>query len=517
MTTQAQKHARSSAQALPVRRHRLTSSRRRAGFTLTELMVAVAVLVIVIIATSKIFSTAGQITGIGQATQSMIQEAAAIEQQIRNDIAKLSNQGFFAIHCVSVRNDVKGAGQPLLNPNLPFDALVRADQLVFFATGVEASQTSRITQYSSHKGEGTASRIYYGHAFQLPAGKPYVALNAAGDQGNAYDAPPNVAMVPWQTGTVTLYQTLFSTIGAQGPDDLVNIFTATANAVVSADQPEARRWLLTKQSVLLVDDDSQAPNTNAKTVYLGDNQTGRSIFFDGVATHPRFGWTREVRNGRVDAVASQLSDIRNWITHFNAAYRPWSGATGLPGGNQRGCIINAIYYPRAERKAPSMHRVDQALTNHVIGSACSSFTVDWTYDDGVGFTPNPNVPATPYLGVIVDRTREHPWFGLADASRSVFPYSLWTGGAATILPINTFPNNIESASAAPPAGVTDYYALFGYNQTKALDASGNPDVSLAYTPFPSSIRITMTLHDPDGKLEAGRQFQFVVDLPKQVR
>ena len=30
------------------------------------------------------------------------------------------------------------------------------------------------------------------------------------------------------------------------------------------------------------------------------------------------------------------------------------------------------------------------------------------------------------------------------------------------------------------------------------------------------IRITMTLHDPDGKLEAGRQFQFVVDLPKQV-
>lgn len=491
---------------------------QRSGFTLTELMVAVAVLVIVIIATSKIFSTVSKVTGIGQATQSVIQEAAAIEQQVRTDIAKLSNQGFFAIHCVSVRNDVKGFGHPLLNPNLPVDALVRADQLVFFATGVEATQTSGLGAYSAHKGEGTASRIYYGPTFQLIAGKPYVAGGPAGDTGYAFDAPPDVTMVPWKTGSITLCQTLFSEIGPQGPPANVNIFTATPNGgTINADQPDAVRWLLARQNVLLVNDDADGPDTNAKTVYLDNNQTGRSIFFDGIAVHPRFGWTREVRNSRVDAVATQLSDIRNWVTHFKDVYRPWSASSGLPGGNQRAVIMNAIYYPRAERKAPSMHRVDQALTNLVIGSACSSFAVDWTYDNGVGFTANPNAPATPYLGVIIDRTREHPWFGLADVVRGVFPYSQWTGGATTILPINTFPNNIESDTTTPPNGVTDYYALFGYNQTKALDASGNPDVALAYTPFPTSIRITMTLHDPDGKLESGRQFQFVIDLPKQFR
>ncbi len=142
----------------------------RRAFTLTELMVAVAVLVVVILAAAKIFGTASKVTGLGQATRDVMQEAAAIERQIRADFARLSHEGFFAIHCVAVPNDVHySVTLPLLlNPNLPREAMIRADQLVFFTTGVEGTEVFADSAGSNHKQQSTAARIYYGHAFQLP-------------------------------------------------------------------------------------------------------------------------------------------------------------------------------------------------------------------------------------------------------------------------------------------------------------------------------------------------------------
>ena len=110
---------------------RLTPQTSSRAFTLTELMVAVAVLVVVILATAKIFGTASKVTGLGQATRDVMQEAAAIERQIRADFARLSPEGFFVIHCVAVPNDVHYSPTfpQLLNPSLPRDAIIRADQL----------------------------------------------------------------------------------------------------------------------------------------------------------------------------------------------------------------------------------------------------------------------------------------------------------------------------------------------------------------------------------------------------
>ena len=129
-------------------------------------MIAVAVLVVVILAAAKIFGTISKVTGIGQATRDVLQETAAIERQIRSDLARLAPGGFFAIRCVAVPNDVNFS--PLLNPNLPPDAIIRADQLVFFTAGVEGTQVFADAAGSNHKQQSTAARIYYGHAFQLP-------------------------------------------------------------------------------------------------------------------------------------------------------------------------------------------------------------------------------------------------------------------------------------------------------------------------------------------------------------
>lgn len=467
-----------------------TSPLSRRGFTLTELMIAVAVLLVVIIGTSKIFSTASQVTGIGQATASVMQEAAAIERQLRADLADLNYNGVFAIRCVKVRNDINAPGGGLLNPGLPADAYVRADQLLFFTQGVQSLQSYRLQAGTEHKGQGTASRVYYGHAFQLPQGRGFgeVANNRAHDPGE------NV--LPWESRNVDMVTTVFQMGGGSSTQN----FVSSPAGSLFITQPPATEWLLARQGVALLDDDIQAPNTDAKTVYLGNNLTARSLFLYDPRP-PGFN-SYELRNGRVEGAASQLEDVRAVIL-----------SAGDWDPDQRNVIRNELlYYPRAERIAPGMHRVDQALTNAVIGSACSSFTVEWTYENRVGEVLFED--GSVYLaGVEIDPDREQPWFGLRDPERGVYPYDakVWWNAAQTIAEAN-----LEQYDAPGTEPVEIYEAFFGYNQSYPLDVDGDPSADLGYTPWPSAIRITMTLHDSESKLPNGKVFQFVINLPRRV-
>jgi hypothetical protein len=199
-----------------------------------------------------------------------------------------------------------------------------------------------------------------------------------------------------------------------------------------------------------------------------------------------------------------------------------------------------------------MHRVDQALTNNTLGVGVSSFRIDWTYENGVGEALD--FAGVPYAGVVVSTAHEQPWFGLNDPDKSVFNYGDNNSPAITsgILTWATtiYADNIEQTPTsipplpAPPSGVVDYWAVFGYNQTMPFhDLSVDPDGAgtqftggpirsyapgigreptsansnqIGYTPWPSAIRVTMVLNDPDGKLEGGREFQFVIRLPQRV-
>ena len=482
---------------------RLAASRRRArGFTLVELMIAVAVLVVIIVATSKIFGTAGKVTSLGQATADVLQETTAIERQLRRDFERLAPNGVFAIRCVSVQNDINVPLGPLLNPALPEDATIRADQLLFFTNGVQSIQTYRQGSGSRHKGQGTAARVYYGHAFQLPEAK---AVDSDQDPDYVLAHDPLVIadnpLVPWYSGTYGMVTTVFRRNTSGPPFD----YSIVGNiGPIDATQPVAPQWLLTRQAVLLADDDGTAWDDPSKVVFLLNNRSAYTIA-DAV-----------VRNGRVDAAASQLNDIRTAIVGDGTI--PW-----IP--DQRDFISSdLLFYPRAERVAPGMHRVDQALTNNVLAGACSSFIVEWTYSNGVGEVLDDfGVPI--WNGVQIATGREQPWFGLdadldgdGNFERGVHFYSddVWWNGAETILPINTMPNNVEELVIDTPE-LRVYEAFFGYNRDRPLNDFGNPNVDLGYTPWPSAIRITMFLHDPATKLEVGREVQFVITLPKRVQ
>ena len=453
-------------------------SQRGLGFTLTELMIAVAILIVVIVATAKLFGTVSKVTGLGQASSDILQEAAAIERQIRNDFARLAPEGFFAIRSVAVVNNLHVlSGGPLLNPGLPDTAMIRADQLVFFANGVQSIQTFRQGARSNRKGQGTAARIYYGHAFQLPQGEAVITSSFGPVGGTSYVrahdpvVDVNNPLVPWYRGDYEMVRTVFRGDVSGSPSD----YDTSAGGQIDATQRPAREWLLARHAVVLADD-GPSPVVYLFTFQEGGNRSALTI------------WEAVVRNGRVDAAASQLNDIRSAVVGDGSVL--W-----IP--NQRDTIASAVFYPRAERVAPGMHRVDQALTNNALAGACSSFIIDWTYADGVG-------------GMGIPSEREQPWFGMEDPERGVRSLGDWVNDPDSGVTIGPDPDDIDPplTGVGPASGVDIYEAFFGYNRDDPL-AEG-------YTPWPSAIRITMTLHDTATRLEAGREIQFVINLPRRI-
>ena len=121
---------------------RSIDSRIIRAFTLVELMVAVGLLLVVIIAVSRIFSTASKVAGLGEAVNDILQETGAIERQIRTDISRIDYDGVLVIQCVAIKNNanlLSSSSAPLIDPTRPANATIRCDQLVFFSKGTQTS------------------------------------------------------------------------------------------------------------------------------------------------------------------------------------------------------------------------------------------------------------------------------------------------------------------------------------------------------------------------------------------
>ncbi len=504
------------------RQPRAVRLRGRRSFTLTELMIAVVVLVVVIVATSRIFATASKVTGLGQAAADVLQETAAIERRIRDDVAGLSSEGFLAIRCVAIRNDVNAPG-PLLNPAAPPGVWMRADQLLFFSSGAELIDAMGTPGGSNEREyHGSVRRIYYGHGVQLPEGSATTVVPPA---FTTLDPVFDLLdpLVPWHPGPYGTVTTVF-TYG------LGNAYPTALAGSIDATQPPARRWLLARHSVILADDgdDFMQPGDPNGERFMGRHSSPAQVAAGG----PVGIGHRVIFGGRVNIASTGINAVRSSVLDANGDLMidPWP--------TQRATISSAVFYPRTERQAPSMDRLDQSLTGHVLGSACSSFIVDWTYENGVGFTANPLDPANPYLGVGMHLDERQQWFGLDRAGDATVSRGVkYLDEYVQSLPISLQPETVFAANIErydPPDTVTGaaiqgtdpggaivvYEALFGYNRSKTLVEDpldpqvGQPRADLGYTPWPSAIRITMVLHDAQSKMESGREVQFVFDLPR---
>ena len=526
-----------------MRERPLIAPRIRAGFTLVELLIAVVVLLVVILAVGRIFSTAGQVTAYGQATADLLQEARAIENQMRRDFARISKEGFLAIQCIEVRNDVNFASSgQLLDPAKDPDYVFRADRLILFVDGFAA--TSGYVESQELSGGATVtnnphsavSRVYYGHGVQFPTGK------ALSDPCCYGDGQP---LTPWSFSDPFNENTLVEMQAWPG---------GGFGSPIVGTQPPPAECLLLRQPVLLADDGG-SPLFYGSQGRNGAGSIWPDPYYDGGVQD-----RGSIRKGRVDIAGQTPEAIERFVTKKESGFpssvpgnyapdRPWIVNSGAVPSGQR-VIAQAFAYPRGEKTAPSSRREDQMLTNAMLGSNVSSFAIDCTYDDGAGRQSAPDGStllgvdlvtddATAMGGVVVDAARTQPWFGLPDlpanqnafANRGVRTFTSYAatdpsnlGNAFPSWPV--YPQSIEGAvpvdvvaiGSGSNAQVRTYQAAFGFNRNRPFTSVGSgpegrwmsPD--LAYTPLPSAIRVTLVLHDPRGTITEGRTFQFTIPL-----
>jgi len=211
-------------------------NRHAKAFTLTELLLAVLVLLVVIAATARIFGTAQRVSSVGEANASILQDAGAIERRLRDDLARMSDKGYMAIRNVAVRNDINddaGTNQlELLNPDLPANAILRLDQLVFFAEGTQDTVdfVGTVNLFGGSVPSSALSRIMYGHAVQVPD-RVEQALSAPASFDPDYSMLDGKVLTPWVTDAVS-----------DGPSLRLTATTASGGTkTVNGTQPGAIR------------------------------------------------------------------------------------------------------------------------------------------------------------------------------------------------------------------------------------------------------------------------------------
>jgi type II secretory pathway pseudopilin PulG len=560
---------------------------RAAAFTLTELLIAVGVLVVVIVAAAQIFSSASRVTSVAEANADLLQTAAAIESQIRQDIANVPANSFLVIQQVEVNPN--GTAQTL-DPPLG-NVEIRADQLAFFTRGFRATTQFIGTQESSGipnpaepnnaalkiltswPQESAIARVYYGHAITAP--------NLPTNFGPVTYQNSNAPVVPWIAGNVETENWLTGALGAgRVPNARPSQWPLARMAtLMAADGTTSYAYALNSAS------NGSGVAKNASMRLFTSRQT-KLAPLDAAASPLATGdplWT----SGRVDICKWQMDDLFSQTAYqydasnvpvsndpltgggipFIRTQQPWGGpsvrlrmlqtlgAWALPATRQNfqnGASQLYVSYPRVEKSTLSIEKSDFMLTAPVLAANCSSFKVEWTWAEGVGRN---SLSGTLQPGLVMKAGKSQPWFGLDDSSApgSVAPVSnqpsfltgvalennpsAW-GGIGLPLVIDD-PTNPAATVVCNAEGVINrtgdatlngkpiwrtpadqgakrvYQAVFGLNQSDPTALNPLTTLRGPYTPLPSALRITIRLHDPLGRIEGGREFQFIVDLPRK--
>ncbi len=341
--------------------HRISPRRGRSAFTLTELLVAVVVLLVVILAVGRIFSTTSLVVRTGEASSRVLQEITAIEQLVRKDFSRISSDGFLLVQCVAVRNDVMQSlgGGDLLDPTQPADHIIRCDQVSFIADDLAiGSRTQGMAAFTEGSGptgslfggdapptpQTTTSLVYLGHGYQLPL------------LPRSLDEPLDPV---WPSAGGPALQPWFRPTPGQQRIQLQRWPNGTAYpGEYNGAQPSAKEWALARQEILIADDYDGEPEFYMARSFADQNRNAAAEYFDDA-----------MRSSRVEVLSSDLARLREIIRS--------EGPQGVSD-----YVLN--YRPRAEKSPPTLEREDVLMASNVLGSNCASFVVDWTWGEGVG-------------------------------------------------------------------------------------------------------------------------------------
>ena len=153
----------------------------RPAFTLLETIVSVGAVAIIAVGLAAIFSAVGKTVAGGQRLSTLNQYSALLEERLREDMDRMSRDGFLVIRQQWADPNNNGQFEPAID-RIPLSAedtgarSRRIDELMFFAEG--RFQTSRPAMHPGVVAEADAARIYYGH------GQPRRLPTTAGNEDN---------------------------------------------------------------------------------------------------------------------------------------------------------------------------------------------------------------------------------------------------------------------------------------------------------------------------------------------
>ncbi len=163
---------------------RIGSHIPRRAFTIVELLVAIAVVAIIATGLSVIFGSVGDAVTEGRRVSEINRAAARIEMQIRDDLSRLTRDGFLVIanrYAANENGDVFTADSGFPNTAPPFNGQLqgarlspqdrtgrarRADELMFFARG--EFQTRRPTLAPGMVATAGEAAVYFGIGQKRP-------------------------------------------------------------------------------------------------------------------------------------------------------------------------------------------------------------------------------------------------------------------------------------------------------------------------------------------------------------
>ena len=441
---------------------------RPGGFTLVELLVSIALVVILIIGINMVFTSAGKTIGTGMAVSDATRGFRSAYTTIRNDIERDPANTVGMLPVTTTALSPLNATPSLvimsqLMPNQPVDDKgtlqdCRIDTLSFFAqaTGAFKRQTGNPNELFANMIPADHAFIWYGHLY-LPdnSGGWTYPTNFPG-RGNASTNPNNYYARDWRLGRVV--------IGVRAPDVNNQIIDYSGNA---------QRYIARAQeNPLLPDTTSLAPFS------LSSNTTmGGPIY----ACSPPL-----ITDSLCDLAGVNLNWYRDNVFSVHAAGDAAWGHDHF-GPNYRFRANPFVTRPITVNGA--------AQSVPIFLNGCMSFKVEFAG----------NLSNAP--GGLIDRTNDGTgiqWYGM--------PVQYGPN------PIGTNPRDVMTVTqklGATPiyehvnADGTYTWAWSQYELGSQPVGNGNPNGGR-----PSLIRLTITLTDSNGRLPSGMTQEFIFEVPK---
>ena len=527
---------------------------RPRGFTLIELMISIALVVVLILGVNQVFQATSQAVGTGEAINSALRDGRAVQSTIAADFAGIMPNGSgqtnapwiaFRSTPVASYNDARDlAGDKDGNP-LTVDA---------GGTGVEGDPTvlgdviSPATYANRNYRVDTLSLFSRG-PFQRQTGNPgtFVADMAAAEAWVWYghlqqpdNATPPVFQDPGAGAPATNPNNVFATQFTLGRMGML----LRQPAPPSSPPPSPYVGYLNDnngvpQAFVL---DKSAPGVWSPP-FLPDATFGQGNAAYSPPAGAEAAFTTAV-SSRFDLAGTTAAKVRSDLSDYitaNGELTWWNNLIGL--------TANAGTAPARFQANPI---VTKPLTSAAVAQAapvfvkgCSQFIVEYAGDF---LTQNPDVTnntATGYgaiTGFAADGeldytlvqppggslnratwTKQVKWYGLPRntsgkavmslANGDVFPLYDWVMSAVSAsLP---FPNPYYGFERRRPS---TYVAGGGYDAAGAVAAGSGFVYTCVFGPndaAPKLIRITVTVVDPTGRLSNGQTYQFVYPVPPQ--